>query len=216
MNKKIIEDLIEEVIEEAKEEIKEEIKEKVKEKVLGEISKEISEETTEEEIRVSKFKRITLAVMAIVFYIFISVFYLLVMKDVYYIIKNTEIISDITKNIVYLIIVFILAYGYLKVAHTLYRFKQNKNTLFLYALFEIGLGIVTVVVTGWAFLDEPSNGGIKPVTFLGFYGGMYVIIRGMETARKNFSEGEKPEVFFMDLSKETILSNFFNKYIRSK
>ncbi|EJQ54820.1 hypothetical protein [Bacillus wiedmannii] len=216
MNKKIIEELMEEVIEETKEEIKEQIKEKVKEKVLEEINKEIGEETTEEEIRVSKCKKITSAIMAIGFYILISVFYLLVMKYGFYIIRDTEIIPYLAKLIVYLILVYVIAYAYLKVAHTLYRFKQNKSTLLLYALFEISLGIVTLVVTGWAFLDEPSNGDIKSVTFLAFYGSMYVIVRGMETARKYFGEEHAPKILWMDLSKDTKVSKFFDERLRSK
>ncbi|MEM5642453.1 hypothetical protein AAHB52_13240 [Bacillus toyonensis] len=218
MNKKIIEELMEEVIEETKEEIKEQIKERVKEKMLEEISKEISKDTVEdiieEQININPYKQFFVGVLAILFYIFISVSYLLIMKYSFNILRDTEVIGDFVKIIVYFVIVLILICIYLEIAHTLYRLKQNKSTSFMYALFEISLGLVTLVATGWSFLDEPSNGGIKSVTFLAVYGSMYVVVRGMETVRKHSVEGKVSKVLWMDLSKETKFSKFFDEKLR--
>ncbi|PGB42846.1 hypothetical protein [Bacillus toyonensis] len=221
MNKKIIEELMEEVIEETKEEIKEQVKENVKKKVLEEISKEISKDITEEEIKINTLKQFFAGLLAVILYTLISVVYLKTMEYSFNKIQNIDMFSDTIKSIVYCIVLIVLACLYLTVAHTLYRLKQNKSTVFLYGLFEIALGVVTLVVTGLTFLDEPSKEynevfGIKPVTFLAVYGSMYIVVRGMETAKKRFGEGEIAKVGLINLDKETRFSKFLDGWLRTK
>ncbi|QDQ07181.1 hypothetical protein [Bacillus sp. BD59S] len=231
MNKKIIENILEEAIEELREEIKVEIKSEIKplvkniiiEELKGKVCKESrnKEDIKKKNSKINIFRFILPVGAAYALYIFTALFYLLGVKWSFYFIAENVGGTINFKTFISCIILGVFMCIFLKVSHVFYRLKQNKSTVFLYGLFEYSLGLIILVTTGLIFIEEflqkPATiMGIKVATYTTFYGALYVMVRGLETARRHFNPEGPAKIFFMDITKETYVSTFFNKILTWK
>lgn len=158
---------------------------------------------------------------AYVLYIFISVLYLFGLKwSFYFIAENIDINNQFKPYICYILIgIYVIIF--FKITHIFYRLKQNKNTVFLYGLFEYSFGVVILVTAGLTFIDEfleksSTILGIKWTTYITFYGAIYVMVRGLETMNRYFNLERSAKILFIDLKKETYISSLFNKFMEFK
>ncbi|MGW6150863.1 hypothetical protein ACWFN4_26200 [Bacillus mycoides] len=236
MSQKIIQEILEEVINEVRDDVKFEVRNTVKditkELVIAEAKKinkdiRLKEKEVEEETSNSKNKisirgilqyNLFPAVLALFLYIAIAFVYLLGTKKIFYFIMLN--VNTTIDNKAWLAMFFwgLFSYwGYL-VAVNLYRLKQNSNTIFLYGVFEIGLGFLTLSIGGLSFVIGPIDfWGINEKSLFGFYASLYVMVRGLETTKKHFDHFKRTsKIFERIFNKRRFLERVFDKVLKYK
>lgn len=230
MKKKIIDEIIEESVEEIKEEVMEEIKVEIrnelKENVKGKIKAWVIEELTpgEDTIGINKRERRNVAkysifstLLAVGLYLLLAYLFLVGLKNVFYFLaKYSTFNVDITTGI-YILVLLVFVIFYMIISFYFYRLKQNENTVLLYGAFEISFGIITIMIAGISFVGDMYVSAIKITTFIAFYGGIYVIVRGLETTKKHYDHfNRKPIIFKIDISKETRIEKILSKCLKAE
>ncbi|MDF9626201.1 hypothetical protein P5775_26210 [Bacillus cereus] len=225
VDEKEIEEIVEKVLKEIKGDLKEKVKLRVKEKLpklKEEVSLEVKSEIQNgENPKIENIKTIAdstwLSLMTIFLYIFIS-FVALYSIQISFETLDSSKLAGILKAFIFLAIIVALVIISYMVIVNFYRLKQNENTRFVYALSEVSLGMLIILVAIWSFIPNA-----RVVDFLNtikiyfyFYGGIYVAVRGLETLKKHFDyTSVKPRVYMVDISKERILEKYLNKRINS-
>ncbi|MGE6552452.1 hypothetical protein ACQKFK_26770 [Bacillus mycoides] len=229
MNEKEIEVIVNKVMKKIKEDTKEVVKKRVLEELpllKDEVEKETLSEITkgmpldqaeEKRPKVNWSNSIIAAILSYLLYIAIGIVCLVgIERILFFIVQNIE-VSDRVKEWLMTATVLFFIFVYIRVGLNLYKLKYNKNTSYIYGIFEIGLGIFIVVVAGLDFLSDVSKApaevfGIDIKIYVYFYGGLYVMVRGFESINRYFDSVKKsPKFLFMDMSKERIVERFFNK-----
>ncbi|MCP9227231.1 hypothetical protein NMG90_17665 [Bacillus mycoides] len=201
---------------EAEKEARAEVFEEVKKDMSEFIDKEIENENS---LKDYTFKRIVAGIVVIFLYIGISYAYLWGAPKLFDLLKNSNAVNENIKGCLGFAIILLFTLFYIKVAHTLYRFKQNPNTVFYYGLLEVAFGVVSIGAAVIAFNEQISGplivDNIKVVTYFAFYSALYVIVRGFETIQKN-ADNKNNKVFFLNLSKETLVSKWLSSWLAYK
>ncbi|WP_394627022.1 MATE family efflux transporter [Bacillus cereus] len=239
MSRKLLVDILEETIEDLKDEIKAEIKDDVKEIVKTKIIEIASEdlekkretkvvETNAEKVDVKEkgkldvigfiYHNVCPVIFALGIYVLIAYVYFFLTKNFFYFVANNLDISIDSKAYLYITFWLVVSILNVIVAFGFYRLKQNKNTIFLYGIFEVGFGFVTVAMAGLTFIKSPMEfWGTDIKSYFAFYASIYVIVRGFETTKKHFDGLHKtPKVLGIDLSKERMIERFFTRFLKFK
>lgn len=234
MSKKAIQEILEEVLDEVRDEVKFEVRTAVKniakELVIAEVKnlhkdikvneveKEPNEPTRKMSIRGFFVNNLFPVLLAIFLYVVIVFAYLLGTKEIFYFIMLN--INTTIGNKALLAILFWLVFSYcgFVVAINLYRLKQNPNTIFLYGIFEIGLGFLALSIGGLSFIIGPIDFlGINEKSLFGFYASLYVMVRGLETTKKHYDHfkrtSKRVERIF---NKRRFLERVFDKVLKYK
>jgi hypothetical protein len=156
--------------------------------------------------------------IAFALYCTIGFIFIILLKLIFFELAKLKVLYNLSLNlmvIVFSIIILIFMFIYLKISFYFYRLKENQNTKFLYGTFEIILGLFIMTTFSLSFLSDfsatPSVFGIDLKVILGFYGGIYVIVRGLENCKKHFEYYEKDPVIFLFNRKKSIKINFNRK-----
>ncbi|MGE7630528.1 hypothetical protein [Bacillus cereus] len=193
-------------------------------KIISNVTMEMIKEF--QRVIMENFKRIIFSTYILIFlafvtYIAISILYLVGIKKSLLVLRDMPGIVDWFRVLLAFGITVFWSIPCFKLTHTFYRLKKNKNTTLLYGAFEYLLGIITLVAAGLNFIDSTSEApiviaGVELKTYFAFYGGMYVMVRGLENAHKYFKEDEHAVVFFMKISEETYISKFLIEKLKDK
>jgi hypothetical protein len=156
-------------------------------------------------------------IIAFVLYCTTGVIFIISLKSMFIIFVEVTVRYDfpvyLTALIFTVIVTILMFICYIRIAFYFYRLKENQNTKFLYGVFEIILGLFIMITFSVSFLPEPlSVFGIDAKVILGFYGGIYVIVRGLENCKKHFDYYKKdPVIFFLLNRRKSIEINFDRK-----
>ncbi|OAT71892.1 hypothetical protein [Parageobacillus thermoglucosidasius] len=177
------------------------------------------------------FRSVLPVIIAFILYCTIGFIFIILLKSIFFKLAKLTVLYNLSTNlmiIVFGIIILIFMFIYLKIAFHFYRLKENQNTKFLYGIFEIILGLFIMTIFSLSFLSDfsatPSVLGIDLKVILGFYGGIYVIVRGLENWKKHFEYHEKSPVIFLklnrkksieiNLDRKTFIEKFFERMLK--
>lgn len=234
MSKKVIQEILEEVLDEVRDEVKFEVRTAVKniakELVIAEVKslnkdikvneveKEPNEPTRKMSIRGFFVNNLFPVLLAIFLYVVIVFAYLLGTKEIFYFIMLNVNTTIGNKALLAMLFWILFSYWGFLVAINLYRLKQNPNTIFLYGIFEIGLGFLALSIGGLSFIIGPIDfWGINEKSLFGFYASLYVMVRGLETTKKHYDHfkrtSKRVERIF---NKRRFLERVFDKVLKYK
>ncbi|PFU80989.1 hypothetical protein COK91_16285 [Bacillus cereus] len=223
VNTKEIQKIVEHVLKDIKKEVKEEVKKKVKEKISElkeeiqiEVKKEIQEENQGEKKQKNNSNIFT-DIMILILYLSISIVCFYIISKVFMFLDNSNIV--LLRIPGFMMVVIGLVIGCYKIVINFYRLKQNKSTMYIYGLFELGLGMITILIAMLSAIPKEEFGHIlnSIKVYLYFYGGIYVAVRGLETMKKHYDNiQEKPIIYREDISKERKLEKILYRKFNSK